>query len=231
MTYRIAGFGVKMEVHGRTFVQAVPYQDESVTVDFEVHGMPEQILKKAPYLTGDEAEYISTGGDFFRKIIPYGSMMLHACTALADGRAYLFSGPSGVGKSTHVGLWKEYLGQERVLILNDDKPVLRMEGNNVLAYGVPWCGSDGISINACAPVAGICFLKQGHEDRIYRMKGAEAVHAVLNQTVRERDAKSMGCLLDTIEKLIDRVPIYGMECLPRMEAARLSWETLSTYEE
>lgn len=231
MTYRIAGFGVKMEVHGRTFSQAVPYQDADAPVDFEVHGRTEQVLEKAPYLTRDEAEYISTGEDFFRKIIPYGSMMLHACTALVGDRAYLFSGPSGVGKSTHVALWEKYLGKERVLILNDDKPVLRMDGKNVLAYGVPWCGSAGIGINTCAPVAGICFLKQGNADRIYRMEGVKAVHAVLSQTVRDLDAKEMECLLNTIEDLIVRVPIYEMECLPRIEAARLSWEMLNRYEE
>lgn len=226
LTYWIAGFGVRMEVHGRTFAQAVPYQDTEVFVDFEVHDAAAALLAQAPYLTADEAEYISTGSDFFRKIIPYGAMMLHACTAVVDGRAYLFSGPSGVGKSTHVGLWRQYLGAGRVQILSDDKPVLRPGGQKVWAYGVPWCGSVGQNLNMRAPVSGICFLKQGQQDRIRPLSGAEAVYSILNQTVRAVDVPSVKCLMDTVETIVDRLPIFEMECLPELEAARLSWEAM-----
>ncbi len=226
LTYGIAGFGVRMAASGRTLRQAEPYRSDSVRVDFEVRGFAEALRAKAPYLSGEDAEYISSGSDFFRKIIPRGAMMLHACAVLADGEAYLFSGRSGVGKTTHAGLWEKYLGEERVRVLNDDKPVLRFDSGSVTACGTPWCGSAGISINAAAPVRGICFLRQGSRNVIRPLSGAEAVHAILGQTLRDVDAADMGYILDMTERLIAGVPLYELECLPDRAAARLSWETM-----
>ena len=98
---------------------------------------------------------------------PYNGLMLHASAAALGGRAYLFSGPCGRGKSTHTRLWQQTFG-EAVQVFNDDKPALRRLDGRWYAYGTPWCGKDGINLNQKWPLGGICFLEKSQENRIRR---------------------------------------------------------------
>ena len=82
-----------------------------------------------------------------------------------DGAAYLFTAPSGTGKSTHTRLWREVFG-DRVWMINDDKPMLRISENLVTAYGTPWNGKHHISRNASAPLKAIVQLNRGKENII-----------------------------------------------------------------
>ena len=153
-------------------------------------------------------------------------MMLHASAIEVDGKAYLFSGPSGVGKSTHTGLWKQMLG-EGARIFNDDKPALRYMDGVWYAYGTPWCGKDGININLKVPVAGICFLKRGEENSIRRLTKQEASFSVVAQTVRRfRNEELLDRMLALVEQLTGDIPIYELTNRPELEAARLSFETM-----
>lgn len=98
---------------------------------------------------------------------PYNGLMLHASAAALGGRACLFSGPCGRGKSTHTRLWQQTFG-EAVQVFNDDKPALRRLDGRWYAYGTPWCGKDGINLNQKWPLGGICFLEKSQENRIRR---------------------------------------------------------------
>lgn len=80
--------------------------------------------KLYPSVADDRLEYIYAGGQFNRKILDYGGIMIHASAVAVDGKAYLFSAPCGTGKSTHTKQWQKYFGAERAVIINDDKPVL-----------------------------------------------------------------------------------------------------------
>jgi hypothetical protein len=152
--------------------------------------------------------------------------MLHSSAIAYRGNAYLFSGPSGVGKSTHTRQWQQTFG-EAVQVFNDDKPALRYVDGRWYAYGTPWCGKDGINQNKKVPLAGICFLKQGQENRIRRLTPAESIARVMSQTYyRYRLAENMDLLLNQIDKLVREIPIYELENFPGEEAVRLSSRTL-----
>ena len=99
-------------------------------------------------------------------------LLLHGSTIGLDGQAYLFTAPCGTGKSTHTRLWREVFGQRAVMI-NDDKPFLRITSSCVMAYGSPWCGKHGLDSNICLPLKGICFLKRGKENRIRPISSEE----------------------------------------------------------
>ena len=58
-----------------------------------------------PGLSPDGVAYMASGWLFYAKLLLHGGMMLHSSAVELDGNAYLFSGPSGVGKSTQTGLW------------------------------------------------------------------------------------------------------------------------------
>ena len=66
----------------------------------------------------------------------YGAFLMHAAVVEVDGIAYVFTAPSGTGKSTHVQLWLDHFGP-RARVLNGDKPLFRFEGNTLYACGTP----------------------------------------------------------------------------------------------
>ena len=153
--------------------------------------------------------------------------MLHASAVEYGGKAYLFSGPCGVGKSTHKNLWLQTFG-EQARVLNDDKPALRFVDGRWYAYGTPWCGKDGINLNGRAPVAGICFLKQGKENRIQRLDRPEAISMLMFQTMHSfARAYHMDLLLGHIGSIVENVPVFELENTATEESVRLSYGTMS----
>lgn len=156
---------------------------------------------------------------------PYNGLMLHASAAALGGRAYLFSGPCGRGKSTHTRLWQQTFG-EAVQVFNDDKPALRRLDGRWYAYGTPWCGKDGINLNQKWPLGGICFLEKSQENRIRRLPAAEALPLILAQTTYRLQPHSMELLLASLDSLLREIPVFLLENRPEEAAARLSYDTM-----
>lgn len=156
---------------------------------------------------------------------PYNGLMLHASAAALGGRACLFSGPCGRGKSTHTRLWQQTFG-EAVQVFNDDKPALRRLDGCWYAYGMPWCGKDGINLNQKWPLGGICFLEKSQENRIRRLPAAEALPLILAQTTYRLQPHSMELLLASLDSLLREIPVFLLENRPEEAAARLSFETM-----
>lgn len=183
--------------------------------------------EKYPSWYGEEAvAYVESGRQFAVFLMEHGGFYLHASAVELEGQAYLFSGKSGEGKSTHTRLWQQVFG-EAARVINDDKPALRRMDGQWFAYGTPWCGKDGINQNRRAPLAGICFLKQAKENRIRRLSAQEALQKLLSQTIRKfRDVQRLDLLLEQLDDLVRRVPVYELENRPEAEAARLSFETM-----
>ena len=107
--------------------------------------------------------YVQSGSIFYSHLVKFGGMMLHASAVALDGEAYLFSGPSGMGKSTHTRLWKQCFPEAE--IFNDDKPALRELGGIWYAYGTPWCGKDGINKNMKVPLKPSAFCAEAKTTR------------------------------------------------------------------
>lgn len=179
-----------------------------------------------PGASDDLIIYLESGWQFYGNLLKYNGMMLHASAVALDGRAYLFSGPCGMGKSTHTRLWQQAFG-ENAVVFNDDKPALRRLEDRWYAYGTPWCGKDGINVNMKVPLAGICFLKRGTENRIRRLSDMEALSKVISQTLRRfKKEETLNLMLSHTERLIREIPIFELENLPVPDAARLSYETM-----
>ena len=170
--------------------------------------------------------YMESAYQFYMELVRHNGFYLHSSAVVKDGKAYLFSGPCGVGKSTHTGLWiKTFGGDTRVI--NDDKPALRKIDGVWYAYGTPWCGKDGINLNDCAPVAGICFLKQASENAIRKLSPMEAMQKVLAQTIYRLDnAELLDSFLTSLTDFLEHIPVYELENRPEAAAAQLSFQTM-----
>lgn len=179
-----------------------------------------------PKLDEDGMIYMESGIQFYGNLLWFDGLMLHASAVEHDGRAYLFSGPSGMGKSTHTKLWQQVFGPA-AQVFNDDKPALRFVDGKWYAYGTPWCGKDGINQNKKVPLAGICFLKRGEENTIRQLSVTEAVPSIISQTRRKfRDSNLMNLMLQNIERLVTMIPVFELYNKPEPAAAQLSYETM-----
>ena len=177
-------------------------------------------------LSAEDVAYMESAYQFYTRLWHHDGMYLHASSVALDGYGYLFSGDCGAGKSTHPRLWLRTFG-EKAEIFNDDKPALRCIDGQWFAYGTPWCGKNHINTNRKVPLAGICFIKQAKENRIRRMSAAEAIPALLRQTIRHRlSVEQMDLMLPTLSRLIGDIPVFELECRIDEEAAHLSHETM-----
>ncbi len=225
MICRIADLNIDVPEAGGMAPRCRTYlTDPSAAVDIVI---PEENYKLERWegLSYEDSCYMESGYHFYARLLNFQGVMLHASALSYNGKAYLFSGPSTVGKSTHTRQWQKLFAG--VQVFNDDKPAVRCTDGIWHAYGTPWCGKDGININMKAPLGGICFLKQAAENRIRAVPPVEAFAMCLNQTQRFAKAENVDRHLKLLEQLVCTVPVWELENYPGPEAARLAHDTLT----
>ena len=224
--YQIAGLHVSMNTFGRTACLALPYQvDSDAAPDMVINTGLRLADPESPAFEEDALEYMTTGRLFYRQLIAHGGMMLHASAVAMDGKAYLFTADSGTGKSTHTALWRQAFGDERVRLINDDKPAVRMVNGVFYAYGTPWCGKTGQNLNLCYPLAGICFIERAAQNAIERYVDNDIVFKLMKQI--SWDQKQVDPLLSLLDRLLTQVPVWRLHCNMEREAAILSHRVMS----
>lgn len=179
-----------------------------------------------PSLDEDNCEIICTAESFYFQLLLHGGFMLHSSAVVMDGGAYLFSAPSGTGKSTHTELWLKLFG-DRARILNDDKPAIMATGSGIIACGTPWSGKSDLNLNLSVPLRGICVLERSPDNFIEPIPADKAVYALLNQTLRPEDGRKMAALLSLVDEVTEKVRIWRMGCNISTEAARLAHDVMS----
>lgn len=226
--YDITGLLVQMDTFGRTLTQARAYESTKTgKPDVIIRANWQTLRAQQPHLSEDDCEYLMTGDSFYRQLLAFDGMLLHASAVVMDGKAYLFSAPCGTGKSTHTALWCRVFGPDRARILNDDKPALRYEDGAFYAYGTPWSGKTDQNLNLRVPVAGICMLNRGQTNEIQPHTGTQAIYDILSQTIRPKDPRLTGRLLELLDKLLACVPVWKLHCNMEPEAAMVSYQAMS----
>lgn len=183
----------------------------------------------AEYLPG-KRELVSAMGNCFSFsgwesiLLRQGRMILHAACVDTPLGGLLFSGPSGVGKSTQAGLWQQYAGAR---LINGDRPVLHKAQNGWRAWGSPYAGSSHCFVNESCPVRAVVLLRQASRCSLQRLNGAGAFRGVFaGTTVNQWDKECV--LLDCrlTEQLVADVPVYLLCCTPDKAAVELLWAEL-----
>ena len=224
--YNIAGLTVKMDSFGRTVEQAKPYECPPYEpVDITIQSHWKELQERQPHLSDEDCEYLSTGGCFYRNLLRYDGLLIHASAVVVDGKAYLFSAPCGTGKSTHTQLWLKVFG-DRAAILNDDKPALRCEDGVWYAYGTPWSGKYDINMNVRVPVAGIAMIQRAETNSIEPFTGWKAIFELLGQTARPIGVDPRQKLLEILDRLLKAVPVWKLRCNMEEEAVQVSYEAM-----
>lgn len=159
-------------------------------------------------------------------LAPRGGIAIHSSAIACNGRAAMFLGESGTGKSTHTRLWRENI--EGAKLLNDDSPILRIVDDEVRIYGSPWSGKTPCYKNVNLPIAGICRLSQAPHNKIRPLGTIAAIGALLPSCPPQyaHDDYLQDAICATLGRAIRKVRVYHMECLPNGEAAHLSHNTM-----
>lgn len=151
---------------------------------------------------------------------------VHSSAIVCNGRAVLFLGESGTGKSTHTRLWRENI--DGAALLNDDSPFIGFVDGRATAFGAPWSGKTPCYKQEQYPIAAIVRLSQAPHNAIRPLRSVHAIGALLPSLTPAfgYDDELQDRMLATLSKIISQVPVYHLECLPNAAAARLSYDTV-----
>lgn len=202
---------------------------EQKDIDFEREkSARENELEGIPVRNHSDA-YLETLA-VYRKIAErmpsYNTVLFHGSVIAVDGVGYVFAAKSGTGKSTHSRLWREMLG-DRAVMINDDKPLLRLTDEGVLAYGTPWNGKHRLGTNASVPLRAICILERAETNHIERVKFNDVYPILLQQTYRPQDATALMTTLKIIDKMGSVVDLWRLGANMEPDAPRVSFEAMS----
>lgn len=154
----------------------------------------------------------------------FDGLLLHSSLVELDGEGVIFTGYSGVGKTTQAQLWEKYLNAK---IINGDKLVLRILENGTFAYGIPWKGSSPYCLNRKVPVKGIVVLQQAGENSIQKLDSAACLEYFIPHIFLPHwDPECMSRALDTFEKILSSIPVFLLRCRPDEDAVLLAKEQI-----
>jgi hypothetical protein len=205
------GVTISMKTHNRIHYIHVATNKREVTTDLSL-------------LERKETIFLS----FFLRIayamtvVHQQTIKLHASVIAKNGKALVFLGRSGTGKSTHSRLWLEHV--QGSFLLNDDEPIIKlMQNGTIRVFGTPWSGSTHCYLNTSAEVTAFVLLRQQHENKLTKLHGIDAFGSLFQSVAllrSDKECREKICAL--IGTILDKVPIYRLDNRPDIEAVQLS---------
>lgn len=144
--------------------------------------------------------------------VEYGVLLMHGTVVAIGDSAFLFTGPSGIGKTTHASRWLE--ANPEAYILNGDKPFLLLRGQGLppLACGSPWNGKEELGVNAMVPLKAIIQLERSEKNSLEQVSFANAFPSMLQQVYRPQDEEKSRRVLKLLSMLASDMEFFRFEC-------------------
>jgi hypothetical protein len=144
-----------------------------------------------------------------------GGLLVHAASAVRNGKAFLFAGVSGAGKTTI-----SRLAPPDATLLTDEISYLRVvrgrNGHGYVAYGTPFAGELAkVGENAQAPLAALYLLQKGSENTIEPVKASDAARMLLeNVLFFANDSELVSLVFESACEVVRNVPVYRLTFVP-----------------
>nr|WP_316622847.1 hypothetical protein [uncultured Ruminococcus sp.] len=232
--YRIAEMNIAVKAK---YEDTYRYMQDFLTdsQDYELYIEPTDEMIRYEAELGEEihgdagSPYICEAVAILRVICDYiidkGGFFLHCSCLKYKDEAIIFTAPSGTGKSTHSALWRRHFGDD-VVMINDDKPLVREKDGRFYIYGTPWNGKHSIGNNTSAPIRSVVFLSQAPENKATPISPIDAMALLLQQTVLPSNKAALSKLLDMLGRLVETVPMYRLGCTISDEAVTTIYQEI-----
>ena len=202
-----------------TTAEDIVYEKQKTDSEYAYEGLP------LPNFSQGTLEETAVYRKIGEKMPNYDTVIFHGSVIAVDGQGFLFTAKSGTGKSTHTALWREYLGDKAIMV-NDDKPMLKITDNGVIAYGTPYNGKHHLGCNMSVPLKAICILTRGEKNSIVRIDKAEAYAMLLQQVYRPQNPLQMAKTLKLVDRLAANTELYKLACNMDIEAAKVAYNAM-----
>lgn len=150
--------------------------------------------------------------------VDYNAFPIHASALMYKNNAYIFTALSGVGKSTHAKLWREAFGKD-VIMINDDRPYLKVTDKGVFAYSHPQAGKHNIYTNTMCKVLMIGKIVRDNSNFVKEMSKPEFFPFFVQQTFTMDDYKTTKKIIGLIKKALTYVQVCEVHCNMDPDAA------------
>lgn len=228
----IAGLSVEMNAmheYARNFCRDYLI-DTPEHVDISAKADNELVKKELEYAeeqTSEEyAEVLCLYRCIAKQLPKFGCFVFHGAAISYGGKGYLFTAPSGTGKSTHIRLWRQYIGNS-VDIINGDKPILKITQDSCFVCSTPWAGKENWQKNRILPLGAICLLNRGTNNTISKENPSGYINHLMNQIYIPRTPDMLSLTLENMDKMLSRVPFYSLHCDISETAVKTSFEAMT----
>ena len=156
----------------------------------------------------------------------FDTLLIHASLVRNGGYGYAFTAKSGTGKSTHTQLWLDNIpGSD---LMNDDNPVVRVVDEGCFIYGSPWSGKTPCYRDVKAPLGAVTRIDRSSCNSIERLGPVEAFASMLPSVSSMKwDIRLYRNVYGTITRILERVPVYTLHCLPDRNSAEVCHECIT----
>jgi hypothetical protein len=140
-----------------------------------------------------------------------GGFLLHSASAIRNGKAFLFAGVSGAGKTTI-----SRLAPADATLLTDEISYVRKRNEDYFAFGTPFTGELAkLGENTSAPLAALYLLAQGPENKIEPVAAPDAARGLLaNMLFFAEDQEMVHWAFQAACDFVHRVPVYRLTFAP-----------------
>lgn len=165
----------------------------------------------------------------FGDILPLNdAFVLHSALLDVGGVGVAFAAHSGTGKSTHLNLWQQLLG-DKMTIVNGDKPIVRFfedEPETSYAYGTPWNGKEGLGCNMRTSLKHICFIERSATNYVEKVQKNDVIDRIIKQVYMPKDPMAVMNTMKLIDRLLSCCNLWVIHCNMEPEAAEVAYNTI-----
>ena len=208
---RLAGLCIEIHsVYERVQKMVKDYCTEAQAPDITVSISDEDIayeLRLSPDDRPATLETLAVCRKISEQMPKHDTLLMHGAVVATGGQAYMFTAPSGTGKTTHIRKWVR--GLPDAFVGNGDKPFITTDGERPMACGSPWCGKEGWQTNTMVPLAAIVLMERAEDNEIREVSFKEAFPTLLRQTYRPADTENFMKTLRLLKSLDGRVRFYA----------------------
>ena len=233
MVYKIADFYLKLNRKCNTLgVYSKDYETNSLEYSATFLISESDFIVESDLADGKYSRGQLEMSAIHRKLAEWlpnnGAFVLHSACFDVDGVGVAFAAHSGTGKTTHMRLWQEYLG-DKMVVVNGDKPIVRFfddEPATPYAYGTPWNGKERLGCNMRTALKHICFIERSETNFVEPMDKSEAIDRIMNQVYIPKEPMAAMNTIKLIDRLLSCTRLWTIHCNMESTAAEIAYKTI-----